>query len=120
MPTLRRLTALLSGLLLLQLTLPGADWSCGSHARPVERARAEMPAGHAAHEASRTQPPGDACDAEHAPTDCATMPSCAAALGSPARLVTVVALAPASDAIPEPVPVHSQPATGPDVPPPRG
>jgi hypothetical protein len=120
MPTLRRLTALLSGLL-LQLTLLGIDRPCDVHASPVDRANvAATVAAHGAHEASPMRTPIDECDVERATGDCATMPSCATTLTIPTGLVTVVTHAATSDAIPEPDAVHSQPTTGPDVPPPRG
>jgi hypothetical protein len=121
MPLLRRLTALLSACLLLQLTLLGADWGCGTRVASADRAHGATPlASHASHDASSTHAPTDACDVERALGDCATMTSCATTLTFPASLVVAVALAPTSDALPEPASIHSQPAAGPDVPPPRG
>ena len=124
MPTLRRLTALLSSLLLLQLTLLGVDRSCDVHASLVDRAHPAASvathAAHAPHDASPARTPIDACDVERTAGDCATMPSCVTTLTIPAGIVTVVTHALTSDALPEPISIHSQPTTGPDVPPPRG
>ena len=124
MPSLRRLTAFISALLLLQLTLLGADWRCGSPVRPADRAHgAATPSSHGSHDshdASSTRVPSDACDVERALGSCATMTSCATTVTVEARIAAAVALVPTTDALPEPVSIHSQPATGPDVPPPRG
>ena len=121
MPSLLRLTAFLPGLLLLQLTLLGVESPCSSHVRSADRAHvATSGATGMSHDASSTRAPSDACDAEQTAGECATMPSCAAALSLPVGLVVVVALAAAGGALAEPASIHSQPATGPDVPPPRG
>ena len=121
MPTLRRLTALLSGLLLMQLTLLGIDRSCDVHTSPADHAHVSAPmAAHGAHDASPVRTPIDECDVERTTGDCATMPSCVTTLGVPVRRVTVVPHAPRTDVRPEPISIHSQPTTGPDVPPPRG
>ena len=121
MPSLRRLTALLSGLLLVQLTLLGADRSCGSHAGSADPAHVVAAlASHDSHDTSPAHAPSDACDAELAPGECQTMPSCATTLTVPARLVGEVVLPPARATLPQPDSIHSQPASGPDVPPPRG
>ena len=120
MPTLRRLTALLSGLL-LQLTLLGIDRSCDVHASPADHAHVTATmAAHEAHDASAVRTPIDECDVERTAGDCVTMPSCVTTLTIPAGIVTVVTHALTSDVLPEPVSIHSQPTTGPDVPPPRG
>ena len=121
MPTLRRLAALLSSLLLLQLTLLGADWRCGSPVGSADRAHGTATvASHAAHDASSTRAPSDACDVERALGACATMTSCATTISVPASIAVAVALVPSSDALAEPESIHSQPTAGPDVPPPRG
>ena len=120
MPTLRRLTALLSGLLLLQVTLFTGSRSCDVHASPVGRGVVASAGDHEAHDASPVRTPMDRCDLERAAGDCATMPSCVTTLTIPAGMVAVVAHALASDVLPEPVAIHSRPALGPDVPPPRG
>jgi hypothetical protein len=112
---------LLSGFLLLQLTLLGVDQSCDEHASPADRVHAAATlAVHGAHDASPARTPIDACDFERTAGDCATMPSCVTTLTIPADIVTVVTHAFTSDVLPEPVSIHSQPTTGPDVPPPRG
>ena len=122
MTTLRRLTALLSGFLLLLLLTPlGVDRPCDEHAGPADRAHvAATLAMHGAHDASPARTPIDPCDLERTPGDCTTMPSCVTTLTIPAGIVSVVTHALTSDALPEPVSIHSQPTTGPDVPPPRG
>ena len=120
MSSLRRLAACLSALLLLQLTLLGADWWCISNTRSADSAHAATAPRHGSHDASPTRAPGDECDTEHTTADCATMPSCAATLTVPANVVMAVGPAPANEALAEPVSIHSQRAAGPDVPPPRG
>jgi hypothetical protein len=121
MPSFRRPAALLSALLLLQLTLLGASWRCGSPGGSAARVHgAAALASHASHDASPRRAPGDTCDVERALGDCATMTSCATTLTVPVSLIVAVALVPASAALPEPVSIHSQPTAGPDVPPPRG
>jgi hypothetical protein len=121
MPTLRRLTALLSGLLLLQLTLLGVERPCGEHAtRPDRALGTTATAAHGTHDTTPARAPGDSCGVEATASECATMPSCATTLTIPAGAVTVVAGALTSAALPQPVAIHSQPTTGPDVPPPRG
>ena len=124
MPLLRRLTALLSSLLLLQLSLLGADWPCGSHVGSADRAHVGATpaphASHSSHDAAPTHAPSDACEAERTPGECRTMPSCATTLGVPERVVAEAVLLPTSSTLPQPLSIQSQPATGPDVPPPRG
>ena len=118
MPPLRRLTALFASLILLPLTLLGADWSCGTHERSADRAQADVIV--TTHDAPHSPVSSDACDTERTPGDCDTMRSCGTSLAIPATLVTLVALATTSDALPEPVSIHSRPVLGPDTPPPRG
>ena len=80
-----------------------------------------MAAMHAANaELIGTPASPDGCDGEHARGTCASMPSCAAPVAVPETVVTLVAAVPTADVIPEPVSIHSGPAAGPDVPPPRG
>jgi hypothetical protein len=119
MPSLRRFSALLSGLLFLQLTLLGDGGACRVHGS------ARGGAGMAAMQTASAQHDGassshDACGAERAAKSCASMPSCATALGAPVSVVAHVQTVPAAQALPEPVSIHSLAAVGPDVPPPRG
>jgi hypothetical protein len=119
MPLFRRLSALLLGLSFLQLTLLGDGASCRSHdsaGTGATMAVMQMPA--APHDG--TPPSHDGCGAERTSSSCASMPSCATALGTPTSVVAFVQAAPMAQALPEPVSIHSQPTTGPDVPPPRG
>lgn len=121
MPFLRRLTALVSSLLLLQLSLLGADRPCDSHVGSADRAHADAtPAPHTSHDESPTHAPSEACDAERTPGECRTMTSCTTTLTVPTSLVAEAVHLPASATLPQPLSIHSQPATGPDVPPPRG
>jgi hypothetical protein len=120
MPSLHRLSALVLGLLFLQLTLLGDSASCRS--RAVAGAEATMAAmdmagaGHVGAPASH-----DGCGGERATRRCASMPSCATVIAAPVSVVALVQSAvPAAQALTPPVSVHSQPTLGPDVPPPRG
>jgi hypothetical protein len=120
MPSLHRLSALVLGLLFLQLTLLGDNASCRS--RGMAGAEATMAAmgmagaGHDDAPASR-----DGCGGERTTNRCASMPSCATVLAAPVSVVALVqSAAPAAQALPAPVSIHSQPTLGPDVPPPRG
>lgn len=118
-PAIRRISALLLGLLFLQLTLLGNGEACRAH--ESSRAHASMGTMHGASARHAGAPTShDGCDAEQAAGTCASMPSCATALGTPASVVALGQLPPMDQAIPEPVSIHSQPASGPDVPPPRG
>jgi hypothetical protein len=119
MPPLRRFSALLFGLLFLQLTLLGNGASCRSHGS------AGTGAGMAAMQMVETPHGGtpsshDACGSERAARSCASMPSCATVLAAPVSVVALVQTLPVVQALPAPVSIHSQPAAGPDVPPPRG
>ena len=120
MPSLHRLSALVLGLLFLQLTLLGDGASCRS--RGVTGADATMAAmgmGGARHDSAPAS--HDGCGGERARSRCASMPSCATVIAAPASVVALVqSAAPAAQALPAPVSIHSQPAPGPDVPPPRG
>ena len=119
MPPLRRLSALLLGLLFLQLTLVGDGGACRSHAmRRGALAIAAMPMGHMNHDG--TPSPHKACGTERAAGDCASMASCAVTLSLPTLSVASGPLVPAAAALPEPVSIRSGPSAGPDVPPPRG
>ena len=119
MPSLRRCSALLFGLLFLQLALLGDGGSCRSHGSAGSGASmAAMPMASAAQD--RAPSSHDGCDTERAASRCATMPSCATALVAPVRVVALLHARPEAQALPEPVSIHSQPAAGPDVPPPRG
>ena len=120
MPSLRRCSALLFGLLFLQLALLGDGGSCRLHGSAGAGASmAAMPMVGAAQD--RAPSSHDGCDTERAASRCATMPSCATALAAPVRVVALVqSAAPATQALPAPVSIHSQPTLGPDVPPPRG
>lgn len=121
MPLLRRLTALLSGLLLVQLALLDGHGSCASHARRQEHARvAMMQSVHVSGAVAVEPASNDDCDTAHSPAACSSMPSCATALTLPTRESTSTALRPATVTLPEPVAIHSQPAAAPDAPPPRG
>ena len=121
MSSLRRLTALLSGLLLLQLALLGGRSSCVSHTGAMTHAPAgAMQAATGSHDASLAAAATDACGAQRATDTCTSMPSCAKAIGIPSSIVTHVALVPAASARPEPAALRSHTAAGPDAPPPRG
>ena len=120
MSSLRRLTALLSGLLLLQLALLGGRPSCASHAAGSHASTMAMQGAHGAHDAALAAVPTDACGTERAADRCASMPSCARAIGMPPGIVTRVALVPVTSARLEPAALHSHPAAAPDAPPPRG
>lgn len=118
MPRLRRLSALLLGLLFLQLTLVGDGRTCRSHTvRQGAPDGVAMPMGHMNHDGT----PGShkACGSERAAGDCASMASCAVTLSLPAIAVASGSPNPAAAVLPEPVSIHSGPAAGPDVPPPR-
>ena len=121
MSSLRRLTALLSGLLLLQLALLGGRPSCASHAAAQTNASTmAMHGAHGAPDASLAAVQTDACGTERAADRCTSMPSCATTIGMPSGIVTRVALVPVTSARLEPAALHSHPAAAPDAPPPRG
>lgn len=119
MPSLRRFSGLLFGLLFLQLTVLGDSASCRSHG--MGRTGATM-SGMPMESAQHHGPPSshDGCGAKRTASDCASMPSCATALGTPASAAALGQVAPVAQALPEPASIYSQPAAGPDVPPPRG
>jgi len=119
--SIRRLTALLSGLLLLQLALLGGRPSCATHAAATTHASAmAMQGAHGAHEASLVAASTDACGTERAADRCTSMPSCARTIGMPSGIVMRVALVAVTSARLEPAALHSHPAAAPDAPPPRG
>lgn len=118
MPVLRRFSALLFGLFFLQLTLLGDGASCRSHGSAgtgADMAAMQMPS--AQHDGT---PSHGGCDAERTSSTCASMPSCATVLGATTSVVALLQAAPMAQARPQPVSIHSLPAAGPDVPPPRG
>lgn len=118
MPLIRRIAALVSSLLLLQLTLVESDGMCGTGAGRDEPMGA-MAAGHPSHAPS---PPssGDDCLVRHPPGACVSMPSCASAVVSPPAAALPVAFASSSGVPSETNVMPSPAAAGPDVPPPRG
>jgi hypothetical protein len=120
MPSLHRLSALVLGLLFLQLTLLGDSASCRSRAvAGAEATMAAMDMAGAGHDGAPAS--HDGCGGERATSRCASMPSCATVIAAPVTVVALVQSAvPAAQALPAPVSVHSQPTLGPDVPPPRG
>ncbi|HEU4723026.1 MAG TPA: hypothetical protein VFS59_16815 [Gemmatimonadaceae bacterium] len=118
MPLIRRIAALASSLLLLQLTLLEAGDVCGSRAHRDGRT-ATMPAAHPSH-AQSSPTPADDCDARHPPGACVSMPSCASPAVPPPAVVLRAALASPPGVLPEPIALASHAAVGPDVPPPRG
>jgi hypothetical protein len=119
MPSLRRFSALLFGLLFLQLTLLGDGGSCRSHdSAGTGAGMAAMPMASAQHDGAPLS--HDGCGSERAARGCASMPSCATVLAAPVSVVALVQTLPVAQALPAPVSIHSQPAAGPDVPPPRG
>ena len=121
MPLLRRFTALLSGLLLVQLTLLDGHGSCASRARRQEHAGAAMmQIAHVSGAVAVEPASNDACDTAHSPAACSSMLSCATALTLPTSESTSTTLCPPTVTLPEPVAIHSQPAAAPDAPPPRG
>ena len=116
---LRRLSALLLGLLFLQLTLLGGGSSCRAHGSAGTGASmGAMPMANAQHDGAPAS--HDGCGAERVASECGSMPSCATVLATPATVVALVQNASPTRALPEPVSIHSQPVAGPDVPPPRG
>ena len=116
---LRRLSALLLGLLFLQLTLLGDRGSCRAHGSAETGARTgAMALANAPHDGAPAS--DDGCGAKRSARDCGSMPSCATVLATPATVVALDQPASPTQALPQPVSVHSQPATGPAVPPPRG
>ena len=121
MPRLRRLTAVLCSLLLVQLTLLDGYRSCAPHARPQEHGSAEMTAVmHGSRALAAAAASTDGCDTEHLPSACSAMSACVSTLGLPTSGVAGEALLPAPMTLPEPVAIHSQPLAAPDAPPPRG
>lgn len=118
MPSLRRFSALLFGLLFLQLTLLG-DGECRAHGSAGTGAEmAAMPMASAQHDGAPSS--HDGCGAERAARSCASMPSCATVLAAPVSVIALAQTLPVAQALPAPVSIHSQPTAGPDVPPPRG
>jgi hypothetical protein len=120
MPLLRRLSALLTGLLLAQLTLLDGHWSCASHQSGQRHASMATTVAHLARAATSAPSSHDPCGTERLPGDCTSMPTCATALSLPAASATRVARVLAPVAPPDLVALSSRPAAGPDVPPPRG
>jgi hypothetical protein len=120
MPSLHRLSALVLGLLFLQLALLGDSASCRSRgAAGAEATMAAMDMADAGHDGAPAS--HDGCGGERATSRCASMPSCATVIAAPVSVVALVQSAvPAAQVLPPPVSVHSQPTLGPDVPPPRG
>jgi len=118
MPSLRRCSALLFGLLFLQLALLGDGGGCRSRGSAGFAGLAAMPMAGATHDRAPSSHHG--CDTERAASRCATMPSCATAFAAPVRVAALVHAGPVARGLPEPVSIHSLPAAGPDVPPPRG
>ena len=115
----RRLSALLFGLLLLQLTLLGDGGACRAHSmRRGAPGVAAIQMGHMSH--GGTPSSHDACGSERDAGDCASMASCAVTLSLATLSVASGALVPAAAALPELVSIRSGPSAGPDVPPPRG
>jgi hypothetical protein len=117
MPLIRRIAALVSGLLLLQLTLLGGDGACGSQGQR-DRSMGAMAAADPSH-AHAPPSSGDDCDVRHPPGACVSMPSCASTVVPPPAVVPRIAVASASGVLPEPIVVVSHAVGGPDVPPPR-
>lgn len=115
----RRLSALLFGLLLLQLTLVGGGGACRAHSmRRGASGVATIRMGHMSH--GGTPSPHDACGSERDAGACASMASCAVTLSHSTLSEASGTLVPAASALPEPVSIRSGPSAGPDVPPPRG
>jgi len=120
MSPLRRLGALLSGLLLLQLVLLSGDWSCTVHRSAATSGHDAMALAHGSHQTVVGQSSDDGCHTDGVPAACASMPSCATTLAVPARLAASPTLAVTAVALGEPVSIRSEPAAAPDAPPPRG
>ncbi|HEX6060304.1 MAG TPA: hypothetical protein VFZ11_14940 [Gemmatimonadaceae bacterium] len=136
MPSLRRITALLVSLLLVQLLLgdagafgaAGRAESPGVHAVHAEHAEHAASAASASHEHDRSHLPGcpdcespagsSPCDAPWAPGACSTMPTCAVALAAavPAPVLLAVT-SPGVDPVTATAPPG--PAIPPELPPPR-
>jgi hypothetical protein len=119
MPSLRRFSTLLFGLLFLQLTLLGDGASCRAHGSAgADASMVAMPMASADHDGAPSS--HDGCGSERTASGCASMPSCATVLGVPVSVVAFVQAVSVAQALSAPVSIHSQPAAGPDVPPPRG
>ena len=118
MPPIRRIAALVSSLLLLQLTLVEAGGVCGSRSQR-NGSMGSMAADQPSHAPSSSSS-GDDCAVRHPPGACLSMPSCASAVVPPPAVAMRIALASAAGALPEPNAMASHATVGPDVPPPRG
>ena len=117
MPPIRRIAALVSSLLLLQLTLVEGGGVCGSRSQR-DGSMGTMAADHPSHAPSSSS--GDDCALRHPPGTCLSMQSCASAVLPPPAVATRIAFASAAGTLPEPNAMASHAAVGPDVPPPRG
>lgn len=120
MSPFRRIGALLSGLLLLQLVLLSGDWSCALRRSAATGGHGAMALAHGSHHTVVGQSPDDGCHTAGVPAACGSMPSCATTLAVPARLAASPTLAAAAVTLGEPVSIRSEPAAAPDAPPPRG
>ena len=114
---LKRVAALLSSLLLLQLTLLGSGVLCGPHRDGHAGISASaMSMAHAA-DASRRMHSDGGCDAQ--PTvRCSSMASCTIEI-APSGIRTTIVIAAPSPLLPELVTRPADRALLPDVPPPR-
>lgn len=129
MSRLHRFAAVLSGILLLQLTLLGSGTLCGMRAgdravggQMVAMANGAMPT-HAQHDAPAkgcdAAPTSHDCTSPAAPGTCAGMVSCATVAAPQVQLVAIATPRLTTIALPEPANVVSGPALAPELPPPR-
>lgn len=118
---LKRVAALLSGLLLLQLSLLGSGMVCGPH-----RDGQKMPSMASMASVSSVSQIGDAshpagsdggCNAQPA-LRCAAMASCTLEI-APSVMDATVAATTSTSCLPEPIALHAERSVLPDVPPPR-
>jgi hypothetical protein len=115
MSIIRRYAALVTCLMLLQLTMLERQVACDTHG-------GNESTGLARHARTHSPAPalGDDCGEPDTTGACASMPACAVTLGVPAHAGTSVTLLSPLASLPEPVSTHSHIVAGPDVPPPRG
>lgn len=117
MSLIRRFTALLSSLLLFQLSVLGGGSACVSHGggRHETMGASAVQRAHVQHPRSST----DDCGARNRAGACVSMPSCTTLFSTPTAVVAAIATAPTHAVLPETTSPLSEPAAGPTVPPPR-
>ena len=135
----RRLTAVLSGVLLLQLLLLGSGSLCAMHGRGSDAMAGmmSMTGGGATHHRTATpdrsgttgdrasgaddQGTGGACHSPWAPRTCVSMASCLVVVAAvPSRALATVAVAASRLDVLAPAGARAGPTFAPELPPPRG